>query len=126
VHKGGRYTAEEIQLRPIIGGILTTRPELKDPIKKLRETQPEADDDGFLNIGICLDEFTFDYTPTIESESVQVELETREGGNQLIHFAIRLFRQLQAIGSVPAVDMTMYEAGVLPGSSRNEEDKSVS
>jgi hypothetical protein len=115
VHKGGRFTAEEIQLRPIIGGILTTRPKLKDPVKKLKETQPEAEDDGFLNIGICLDEFAFDYTPTIESDSVQVELETREGGDQLIHFAIRLFRQLQAVGSVPAVDMTLYEAGVFPG-----------
>ena len=29
--------------------------------------------------------------------------------NQLIHFAIRLFRQLQVIGSIPAVDMIRYE-----------------
>lgn len=47
-------------------------------------------------------------------DAVQIELETREGGDQLIQFATRLFKQLQAVGSVPAVDMTMYEASVLP------------
>jgi hypothetical protein len=114
VHKGGTFTAEDIQLKPIIGGILTTRPKLKDPIAKLKETQPTSGGDGFLNIGICLDGFAFDYTPTIEGDSVQIELETREGGDQLIHFAIRLFKQLQTVGSVPAVDMTMYEAQVFP------------
>ncbi len=114
VHKGGTFAAEEIQFKPIIGGVLTTRPKLKDPIGKLEQTQPAPEEDGFLNIGICLDKFAFDYTPRIAGDAVQIELETREGGDQLIHFAIRLFRQLQAVGTVPAVDMTMYEAGVFP------------
>lgn len=112
VHKGGVFTREEITLKPIIGGILTTRPKLADPIKKLIETQSAQDADDFLNIGICLDEFAFDYTPTLAGEGVETALITCSDGNQLIHFAIRLFRQLQAIGSVPAVDMTMYEAQV--------------
>ena len=76
------------------------------------ETQPTSRGEGFLNIGICLDGFALDYTPTIEDVSVQIELETREGGDQLIHFAIRLFKLLQTFGSVPAVDMAMYEAQV--------------
>lgn len=114
VHKGGVFTREEIQLKPIIGGILTSRPKLADPVKKLVQTQPAQDADDFLNIGICLDEFAFDYTPTLVDDGVETVLATCEGGNQLIHFAIRLFRQLQAIGSVPAVDMTMYEERVGP------------
>ena len=112
VHKGGVFTREEITLKPIIGGILTTRPDLADPIKKLVETQPAHDAVDFLDIGICLDQFAFDYTPTLVGGDVKTDLTTRGDGNQLIHFAIRLFRQLQAIGSVPAVDMTMYEARV--------------
>lgn len=119
VHKGGTFTAEDIHLKPIIGGILTTRPKLRHPVAKLQETQPDPEGDSFLNIGICLDEFAFDYTPSIEGETVRVELETRDGGDQLIHFAIRLFRQLQAVGSVPAVDMTMYEAGVYPRTTKS-------
>lgn len=115
VHKGGVYAREEIKLKPIIGGILTTRPKLADPIKKLLETQSEQEADDFLNIGICLDKFAFDYTPTLVGDGVETTLATCESGNQLIHFASRLFRQLQAIGSVPAVDMTKYEKRVASG-----------
>jgi hypothetical protein len=113
VHKGGTYERTEIQMRPIIGGILTTRAGLKDPIAKLEATQPAYEANEFLNIGICLDECAFDYTPTIDDESVTIDRTICADGNQLIHFAIRLFRQLQAIGSVPPVDMTMYEKNIL-------------
>lgn len=112
VHKGGFFAREEIKPRPIIGGILTTRPKLANPVKKLVDSQPAPNTDSFLNIGICLDEFAFDYTPTLVEERVETVLDTCRGGNQLIHFAIRLFRQLQAIGTAPAVDMTKYEARV--------------
>jgi hypothetical protein len=112
VHKGGVYVRSEIDLQPIIGGILTTRRGLEDWEKKLTETQPGQDAEGFLNIGICLDAFAFDYTPTRNGDAIKTELVTSVDGNQLIHFAIRLFRQLQAVGSVPAVDMTKYEARI--------------
>jgi hypothetical protein len=116
VHKGGVYKPEEMWVKPIIGGFLTTRKNLVSPIDKLVETQPaDAEDSGFLNIGICLDQFAFDYTPTIVGDEVKLELDTRDGEGALIHFCIRLFRQLQAIGTVPAVDMTRYEATVFPG-----------
>lgn len=113
-HKGGVYKREDIGVKPIIGGFLTTRQGLAKPIDKLVETQPSEGDDGFLNIGICLDQVAFDYTPQIVSGEVQVALDSREGADSLIHFCIRLFQQLQAIGTVPAVDMTKYEASVFP------------
>lgn len=114
VHKGGTYRPEEISLSPIIGGFLATRKDLAKPIDKLVETQPELGEADFLNIGICLDQFAFDYTPAVVGGVVQTELETCVDGNHLIHFCIRLFRQLQAVGTVPAVDMARYERSVFP------------
>lgn len=113
IHKGGKYEAVDIALSPIIGGFLTTRKGLANPVEQLRATQPDHDADGFLHIGICLDQFAFDYTPSLTEQGVQASLETCFDGNQLIHFCIRLFRQLQAIGTVPAVDMTQYETTLI-------------
>jgi hypothetical protein len=113
-HKGGKYEAVDIELMPVIGGILTTRKGLDDPVQKLKDMQPKQGDNEFLNIGICLDHFAFDYTPSVAGRKVETELATCYGGNQLIHFCIRLFRQLQAVGTVPAVDMTRYEETVFP------------
>lgn len=110
VHKGGVYKSEDIELKPIIGGILTTRRGLEDPVAKIVETQPVIRDAGFLDLGICLDQVAFDYTPRVVGGDVQVELDTCEGDDALIHFCTRLFRQLQAIGTVPAIDMLEYEA----------------
>ena len=114
-HKGGTYQKTDITPTPIIGGILTTRNELKtDPVGTMAETQPEdpgAND--FLNIGICLDAFTFDYTPQVGAAGeVTVPMTVSQPDLQLIHFAIRLFRQLQFVGSVPAVEMDKYEASL--------------
>ncbi len=115
VHKGGVYRPEEIGLKPIIGGFLTTRKGLASPIEKLVETQPREGEVDFLNIGICLDQVAFDYTPKVVGDEVQVLLNSREGVDALIHFCIRLFQQLQAVGTVPAVDMAKYEATVFQG-----------
>lgn len=112
VHKGGVYKPEGIGVRPIIGGFLTTRENLAKPIDKLVETQPAEGDSRFLNIGICLDQIAFDFTPRAVDGEVQVELDSCEGADALIHFCVRLFQQLQAIGTVPAVDMSKYEATV--------------
>lgn len=123
VHKGGVYKPEEIGVKPIAGGFLTTRKGLEKPIDKLLETQPADGDDEFLNLGICLDQFAFDYTPTIVGDDVQIELDTCEGEDTLIHFCTRLFRQLQAIGTVPAVDMTKYEQTVFPAPPRDKAER---
>ncbi len=111
VHKGGIYETKTIDVMPIIGGILTTKSGLANPLKSLPAIQPDQGHETFLNIGICLESFSFDYTPTPGAgKSVRTELEVCDNGDQLIHFATRLFRQLQAVGSVPAVNMTAYEA----------------
>ena len=121
-HKGGVYTTDEIAIKPIIGGLLTTRAELVDYVDALKAGQPDDQDHpgqpadpgaaDFLNIGICLDTFVFDYTPTVAAGHVETNLTLRTGDDQLIHFAIRLFRQLQAVGTVPAVDMERYESSI--------------
>lgn len=125
-HKGGTYEKTDIQPAPIIGGILTTRCELQtDPIGKLQETQPgnhEARD--FINIGICLDRFSFDYTPGVSVDGdVHVRLTVSPADHQLIHFVIRLFRQLQMIGSIPAVEMDMYEASIFSAEQPATEEE---
>lgn len=122
VHKGGVYMPEEIGLKPIVGGFLATRKKLAKPIDKLVETQPDGNDDAFLNIGVCLDQFAFDYTPAIIDSAVETALSTCEDGNHLIHFCVRLFRQLQAIGTVPAVDMAKYEESLFPAKTAGEGD----
>lgn len=111
VHKGGRYEVNSTMVPPIIGGILTTTNSwsLGTSRGNLVQRQPASTDAGFLNIGIALDTFCFDYTPSNDGEVVQVPLTTSEAGTQLIHFAARLFRQLQALGTVPAIDMAKYE-----------------
>lgn len=115
IHKGGTYKSGDIDLKPIIGGILATRNGWpQNTLANFDKYQPQDPGaDGFLNIGIALDEFCFDYTPTVAGDgTVTAPRATSAPGRQLIHFATRLFRQLQAIGTVPAVDMEKYEAAV--------------
>ena len=111
IHKGGIYKAQDIPVPPIIGGILTINNGWKNtPMTMLDKYQPQdPTDDGFLNIGIALDDLCFDYTPRLDGNGVDTPRTVSSEGQQLIHFAIRLFRQLQAIGTVPAVDMEKYE-----------------
>ena len=113
IHKGGTYNRAAIDVKPIIGGILTVRNKwaAKNTLTKVDQYQPsDPTDDGFLNIGIALDTLCFDYTPTLEGTSVVAPRTVSDPGRQLIHFAVRLFRQLKALGTVPAVDRLRYEA----------------
>lgn len=118
VHKGGRFEASQIDVRPILGGILTNRTKWSETatLKKLAACQVgDENAPEFLDIGIALDTICFDYTPVRNGEMVSIECSTSQPGHQLIHFAIRLFRQLQAIGTVPAVDMEKYEEALYGG-----------
>jgi hypothetical protein len=113
VHKGGVYDRTDIPLSPIIGGILSMRSgwAAEKLLENLDAYQPaDPSDDGFLNIGIALDTLCFDHTPTLVGNNVVTSRTQSSPDQQLIHFAVRLFRQLQALGSVPAVDMLKYEA----------------
>lgn len=117
VHAGGTFGAIDPNFKPIIGGILTTRSRWVDrdaTISQLDTRLPVLGQGGSLNIGIALDTVTFDHTPDLDDGDNLAELRSAartfsDPGNQLIHFAIRLFRQLQALGTVLALDLRRYE-----------------
>ncbi|WP_238964026.1 DUF6602 domain-containing protein [Mycobacterium paraintracellulare] len=113
VHAGGRYERKRDET-PIIAGILTNRTPWTDP--KIKLSKYLTDDRGhesFLDIGIAMDSICFDYTPTVtEGDKVTWPRTYNEAGQQLIHFIVRLFRQLQSIGTVPAIDMELYERAI--------------
>lgn len=121
IHAGGKYVAVDPNKRTIIGGILTTRSSWSpgNTIAKLNEHLVAPGLAGSLNIGIALDTVAFDHTPDLDSGDDEAEAAApprtySEGGNQLIHFAIRLFRQLQLTGTALALDLREYEKALRP------------
>ena len=125
IHAGGRFRAVDPADRPIIGGILTTSTAWAGAdatTAALTKHLPGYDAPGFLNIGIALDTLSFDYTPTLvagaDTDTAATPARTiRSDGNQLIHFAVRLFRLLQLTGTVLAIDMAEYEQHISPPTS---------
>jgi hypothetical protein len=119
IHAGGKYKAADPDEKHIIGGVLTTRSEWNTDTTaaNIDKHLPDVEDPGFLDIGIALDTITFDFTPDLsdgDDDRVVKSPAARfsESGNQLIYFAIRLFRQLQLIGTALAVDMRQYEQAI--------------
>ena len=114
-HKGGTYEKSDIKPAPIIGGLLATRTELKnDPVAKMVETQPDVHEaDGVPQHRNLPGRLRLRLHATGQpGGEVTMPLTVSPPDHQLIHFAIRLFRQLQAVGSVPAVEMDKYEASL--------------
>lgn len=113
VHAGGRYERRHAD-SSIIAGILTNRTPWADPKAKLADyLTDDREDASFLDIGIAMNSICFDYTPTPgDGDRLTWPRTYNEDGQQLIHFIIRLFRQLQAIGTVPAMDMALYERAI--------------
>jgi hypothetical protein len=118
IHAGGHYRAVKPADRPIIGGLLAfesdwSRP--KSTEKKLRDLLPKFGEEGFLNIGIALNSTAFAFTPRVkDGDSFGVlkeppEMDHSPADDQLIYFAIHLFRQLQLLGTALSVDMATYE-----------------
>lgn len=63
-----------------------------------------------LDLGLALNDVAFDYVPvSTTSELLTPGLTFSEPGVQLISFAMRLFRRLQATGTALAVDLNVYE-----------------
>lgn len=122
IHAGGKFRALDPEDRPIIGGLLATTTGWsthEGAIMGLDAYLPAYGDPGFLDLGIALDTISFDHTPNpVEGEETSTAenppREYRHDGNQLIHFAARLFRMLQLTGTVLAVDMTAYERHISP------------
>lgn len=117
-HAGGRFRRVDPDDRPIIGGLLTTKSGWADSTYRtqLKRQLPKVEDIEHLDIGVAMDQFAFDYLPvyknTDNEDVVTVDkhvLSFSQPDQHLVHFAVRLFRQLQAVGSVVAMDMAEYE-----------------
>lgn len=82
-------------------------------VQALTKHLPAHGQPDSLNIGIALDTLAFDFTPDAQvgapTQTVNTADITFHTSNQLIRSAARLFRLLQGIGSVPAIDMAAYE-----------------
>lgn len=117
-HAGGVYRATDPAEKHVIGGILAAHSgwtTYDGSLMKLREHLPEVGGDGSLDLGIALDTVAFDFTPApVDGEGGEpaTALTFSNDGDQLIHFAIRLFDQLQRLGTVLALDMREYQAAL--------------
>lgn len=115
-HAGGTFQAVDLDHRPILGGMLAAKSgwtTVGGSIEALTKHLPALGQPDSLNIGIALESIAFDFTPNAQvgapSQTVSTASIEFHTSNQLIRFAARLFRLLQAIGSVPAIDMAAYE-----------------
>lgn len=117
-HAGGAYSALDPSAKHIIGGLLAANASWTDrasTIAKLKEHLPSVGLDESLDIGIAVEMVAFDYTPVpveLGSREDEIPLEFSAETDQLIYFGIRLFRQLQQLGTVLAIDMAAYESAL--------------
>lgn len=116
-HAGGRFDAADPAEKHIIGGILATKTgwtTRESALEKVAEYLLPLGQDGALDIGVGLDSVAFDRTPVPRpGDDSSIEDEARltfsRPDQELVHFSIRLFAQLQMLGTVLALDMTEYE-----------------
>ncbi|WP_163799085.1 DUF6602 domain-containing protein [Mycolicibacterium sediminis] len=117
-HAGGSYSAVDPSAKHVIGGLLAAEAswvDRKATIAKLLEHLPAVGLVDSLDIGIAVDTVAFDYTPVpveLGSREDAIPLQFSAENDQLIHFGIRLFRQLQQLGTVLAIDMSAYETAL--------------
>jgi hypothetical protein len=117
-HAGGMH--DPITPRRIIGGVLTRRSEWSPPFGGafgacLRDLDARGGDRVLwgLDIGCAVEDGGFTVTrdpPTYEMK----DIDHSEAAVALIYFVMRLLRQLQAVGSAPAIDYDAYLRSV-PG-----------
>ena len=128
-HAGGWHPPVGLEDRPIIGGLLATKSYWKrrqSGLEGVASLTSDQADPGFLNIGIALEAFTFDFTPDAHleelwpAEQTLTTMKHSAEGDQLIHFAIRLFTQLQMIGTCLALSMNAYETRLTDPPAQDE------
>lgn len=100
VHAGGTYPPRP--LFEIVAGLITTSSDWNQPFEKpfgeaIGVLKPEQK----LNIGCVLNSGSFIMKP-------DGTIETSSGEEALIFFFIKLFTQLQNLGTVPAMDIDLY------------------
>jgi hypothetical protein len=114
-HAGGAFAATDPGAKHLIGGLLAANAgwaTWESTVAKLQEHLPPVGQEDSLDIGIAVGSIAFDYTPApvaLGSRKERILLEFSAENDQLIHFGIRLFRQLQQLGTVLAIDMGAYE-----------------
>jgi len=118
-HAGGRF--DPVVPRRIIGGLLARRsqwtPPFGEPFKSCLCALDERDADGItfgLDIGCAVEHGGFAVNRDEHGKTLDVE--HSEPNVALIYFVMRLLRQLQAVGSAPAIDYDAYLKSV-PGTS---------
>lgn len=118
-HAGGKY--DPVIPRRIIGGVLTRRsgwtPPFGDAFDKCLAALDARDSDGVtwgLDIGCAVEHGGF--VVNRDKDTHAVEVAHSETNVALISFVMRLLRQLQTVGSAPAIDYDAYLKSV-PGTS---------
>jgi hypothetical protein len=98
--------------RPIIGGIVALRSSWKNGLESDTGRRNITNHSGFqhLDLGLALNDVAFDYVAaSTTSELLTPGLTFSEPGVQLMSFAMRLFRRLQATGTALAVNLDVYD-----------------
>jgi hypothetical protein len=118
-HAGGKY--DPVIPRRIIGGVLTRRsdwtPPFGAPFERCLEALDARDADRLtwgLDIGCAVEDGGF--TVNRAKDAHALDMEHSEANVALIYFVMRLLRQLQVVGSAPAIDYDAYLKSV-PGTS---------
>lgn len=118
-HAGGKY--DPVIPRRIIGGVLTRRsdwaPPFGAPFERCLEALDARDADRLtwgLDIGCAVEDGGF--TVNRAKDANALDMEHSEANVALIYFVMRLLRQLQVVGSAPAIDYDAYLKSV-PGTS---------
>lgn len=103
VHAGGEY--EPVPVKDIVGGLLATcsswNPAFGDPLRNALDARSEGER---LDLGCAPADGAFEYARDGDGSVT----ETCTGDKALLFFAMRLFRRLQQLGTVPAIDMDRW------------------
>ena len=95
----------------ILGGILTTRsgwnPPLGDPFEKALR---EATSEGVVDLGCALESGSFE----AHYRDELVSIERSPSDLSLMFFMLRLFKRLQSLGTVTAIDLDAYGSSIDP------------
>jgi hypothetical protein len=111
-HAGGMY--DPIAPRRIIGGILARRSDWSPPfgepfescLRDLDAREPDGPTWG-LDIGCAVAHGGFTVERDVDTHAI-ITIDHSESNGALIYFAMRLLKQLQAVGSAPAIDYDVY------------------
>jgi hypothetical protein len=121
-HAGGTY--DPIAPRRIIGGILARRSNWNPPFgDKFERCLRDLDGRGFetttwgLDIGCAVEHGGFAVQRDADARTM-VGVDYSEPNVALIYFVLRLLKQLQAVGSAPAIDYDAYLRCVPSGRQR--------